>query len=307
MDQETETAPVVLALPDSGRTFAAISPGAMTWMMGAIASFSLMAIAVRELSHAIPVVEILFFRNAIGIVLIAAVILGGGQSGLFRTARPKVHLARNVFHFAGQCGWVFAIGALSLADVVALEFTVPVWVAIIAALFLRERLTVPGIGAIVLGALGVIVIVKPGVGALQPAAILMLCAAVCYAVAYTTNKVLTATESPLTILFYMCAFQLPMATVLTVSGWVTPMHHQWVWLLVIGGTALTGHYCMTRAMQVAPVGVVMTLDFLRLPVITLIGVWLYAEPFDVAVIMGASLILGGNLLNVHAQLARRRY
>ncbi len=269
-------------------------------MSGTVASFCLMAIAARELSGVISVFEILFFRSVIGLLVISFIIVFLGKAQLVTTGRISHHAIRNVFHFGGQFGWVLGIGVLPLAEVFALEFTVPVWVTIIAAVFLNERLTRNKLLSVSLGLLGVVVIVQPGIEIFDSAAFIVLGAAICYAITHTITKSLTNTEAPVTILFYMCAFQLPIGLILSYSDWHYPAGIQWLWLTLIGLTALTGHYCLSRAMQLSDVGKVMTLDFFRLPVIALLGVILYAEGFDMTIILGGALILSGNLFNFYA-------
>ena len=129
-------------------------------------------------------------------------------------------------------------------------------------------------------------------------------AAICYAVAHTSNKALTQTETALGLLFYMSLIQFPMGVVLSLPYWVMPSGIAWLWLVTIGLCALAGHYTLNRAMQVAEVGFVMTVDFLRLPLIALVGVLLYLEPFKASLIIGGCLILAGNLLNLRSQMAR---
>ncbi len=267
------------------------------WMSGTIFSFCLMAVAARELSGSVSVFEILFFRSFSGLIMMLAILSSTGNLALLRTQRPGTHLNRNIFHFAGQYGWVFGIGVLPLAEVFALEFTVPIWTAIIAAAFLGERFTLGKTAAISLGMLGVIIIVKPGSDILESDALIVLAAAVCYAVAHTTTKSLTRTEAPLTVVFYMSLLQMPIGLCLSIPNWVTPGGIEWLWLLSIGITALTGHYCMTKAIASAEVGIVMTLDFLRLPAIAVVGMLLYAEQFDYALLIGGLLMLIGNLIN----------
>ena len=273
-------------------------------MTGSLASFCLLAVATRELDKQIPVQEIILFRSLLGLIVTTAIIFYLKQTGLFRTERLKLQISRNVFHFCGQYGWLFGIGYLTLADVFALEFTVPVWVAVIAALFLAERLTLMRLASIGLGVIGVVVIVNPTTGLFDPVAFVVLGAAVCYAIAHTTNKSLTGTEAPLTLLFYMSLVQLPIGVVLSIGGWVTPQGAEWPWLATIGAMALTGHYCLNRAMQLAKVGFVMTIDFLRLPMIAVLGMLLYMEPLKLTLLLGGLIILAGNLINLRDQLGR---
>lgn len=271
------------------------------WMSGAISSFCLMAVAARELAGSISVFEILFFRSVIGLTVITMLILGMKKTSLFRTGRLKIHLLRNVFHFGGQFGWVLGIGLLPLATVFALEFTVPVWVTVIAALFLHERVTVYKLIAVTLGLVGVGIIVQPGLAMFDSTSFIVLGAAICYAVAHSTNKSLTNSDSPVTILFYMCLLQLPLGLTLASTNWIWPSSVQLPWLALIGFTALSGHYCLSRAMQLSDVGIVMALEFFRLPLIALVGVLLYNEGFEFTILLGGAVILAGNLFNIRRQ------
>jgi len=108
---------------------------AATWMIGTLMSFCLMAVSVRELGSDIDTFQVLFFRSAIGLIVISTIIIGTRNTRLFYTGRIGLHSIRNTFHFAGQYGWFVGIGLLPLAEVFALEFTVPLWTALIASFF----------------------------------------------------------------------------------------------------------------------------------------------------------------------------
>jgi len=277
------------------------------WMMGTLASFSFMAIAARELSGAIDTFQILFFRSLLGLIITSLLIFAKKDLSLFSTTRLKQHFARNITHFGGQYGWFLGLSLLPLATVFALEFTVPLWTAIIAAIFLKERITAKKACAILLGLVAVAIIVNPGNDIFNYASLIVLAAAIFYALAYVSSKSLTNTEHPMTILFYMCLIQLPLGLVFTLLNWHTPNFIQWAWLLLVGVTALTAHYCITRAMQLSEVSIVVTLDFLRLPLIALVGIVLYAEDFQITIIVGGALMLLGNLINVPPRLITKKY
>ena len=131
------------------------------WMSGAVLSFSAMAIGVREMLRHMAPFEVLFIRSAVMFLIVLAMLPRAGLAAV-RTQRFGLHLWRNLFHFGGQWSWIFAIGALPLATVFAIEFTMPVWTALLAAIFLGERLTVPRLVMLVLGLAGVMIIVLPG-------------------------------------------------------------------------------------------------------------------------------------------------
>ncbi len=254
-----------------------------------------MAVAARELTGDLNAFQIMFFRSVLGLFIISLIILKTGKLHTFKTQRIRLHIVRNTFHFMGQYGWLVGISLLPLAEVFALEFTVPLWTAIIASLFLGEAITRRRMLAIVLGLVGVAIIVKPGIEVLSLASLTVLGAAFCYAISHTCTKSLSGTEDPLSILFLMCAIQLPLGLGFGLNNWVTPNSVEIVWLTAIGITALSAHYCMTKAMQYADVSIVVIMDFLRLPAIGIIGILLYNEALDVSLLIGASIMLMGNL------------
>ncbi|NVO04696.1 MAG: DMT family transporter [Rhodoferax sp.] len=268
-------------------------------MTGSLASFCLMAIAGRELAGTISTLQILFCRGLIGLLLVSLVILQRRRYALFQTRRLKLHLGRNLFHFVGQYGWFVGIGLLPLAQVFALEFTTPLWTLLISCLVLKESLTLRKVAAILLGSLGVVLMLNLGTTTVSAASLYVVAAAIFYSLAYVATKSLSATEDPLTILFYMCLLQLPVGVLFGVNSFVSPTAMQWCWLSLIGLTALSGHFCITRAMQTTDASVVVTLDFLRLPLIAGVGVLVYRETFNPMLVVGAALMLLGNLANLY--------
>ena len=271
------------------------------WMIGALTSFCLMAVGARELNGQISVFQILFFRSIVGLLVLLPIILLSKRRGFLFPKRLNLHVVRNLFHFAGQYGWFLGIGLLPLATVFAIEFTVPFWTIIISYLFLKESITVKKIIAVLLGILGVIVIVQPSLEVAHYGSLIVLGAAICYAFSHVATKSLSNTEHPLTIIFMMCLVQAPLGLLLFIEGWTTPVGVEWLWLTIIGLTALSAHYCMTKAMQYAEVTFVVTMDMFRLPLISLIGVLLYSEHFSVALVLGMLLIVAGNSVNIYGK------
>lgn len=255
-----------------------------------------MAIGARALSDALPVYQTLFFRSAFGLVIIFTLATLLKRKHLLQSTCLKVHTFRNIFHFAGQYGWFLGIGLLPLAEVFALEFTVPIWTLLFASLALKEAITPRKLVSILLGTLGVLVIVQPGYAIVDSASLIVLGAAACYAIAHTTTKWLSASEDVITILFFMCLIQLPITLALSIHNWVWPQSGQWLWLCVISVTALTAHFCMVKAMHSSEITTVVTIDFFRLPLIALIGVLMYSEPFELSIMLGGLLMLFGNLV-----------
>jgi drug/metabolite transporter (DMT)-like permease len=215
-----------------------------------------------------------------------------------RTRRLNVHVWRNLIHFCGQVLWVYSIGALTLATVFAIEFTMPVWTALLAWLFLNEKLTFPRLVMLALGLAGVLIILRPGAGSFHPAALAMILGSLCYASSFIFTKRLTSTDSALAVLFWMSVVQTPISLVAALPDWVTPVVADLPWMLAIGVASFTAHYCMTRAMQLVDAMVAVPIDFIRLPLIAVVGALMYGEAFDPLVIVGAAIIFAGTYYSV---------
>ena len=276
---------------------------AAAWMAGALVSFTAMAIGARELSSRVGTFEILFFRSLVGLAIMFLV-LRSRLRGHVSTGRLGLHLLRNCAHFAGTFGWFYAIPLIPLAEVFAIEFTVPIWTLLLGALLVGERLSGTRIAAVALGIAGTLVILRPGAVPVNPAAMAVLGAAVGYALSHILTKKLISTDGPLSIIFYMTAIQLPLALVPALAHWVVPEAALWPWFAVVGFTGLSAHYCTARALALADAVVVVPLDFLRLPLIAVVGFLVYGEQLSGFVLAGAILMLAGNLLNVRAERAR---
>jgi drug/metabolite transporter (DMT)-like permease len=262
------------------------------WMGGAVLSFSAMAVAARELLAHMGPFQVLFVRSAIMLAIVLLVI-AQASNPVTSTRRLPLHALRNVIHFAGQYCWVFAIGALPLATVFAIEFTMPVWTAILAALLLKERLTRPRLAMLVLGLAGVLIILRPGLGFFHPAALVALAASLFYAGNMIATKRLSSTDSPLAILFWMSVVQTPLALAAALPQWVAPPPATLPWMVVMGVGSYTAHYCMTRAFKLADATIVVPIDFARLPLIAVVGALFYREPIDALIFVGAAVIFAG--------------
>ncbi|WP_299198730.1 DMT family transporter [uncultured Amphritea sp.] len=273
---------------------------AALWMVGALLSFMTMAIAGRELSDELNTFQILFFRSVIGLFVIACLLQRNGWQQV-RTPAISKHLFRNLAHYGGQFGWFYGLAFIPLAQVFAIEFTVPVWTALLAVFFLGEKLTVPRMIAIGLGIVGMLIILRPGLEVMNPAALAVLGGAICYAISHIKTKQLAHIDTPLCILFYMTVIQLPLGLIPALYDWKTPSLDAWPWILLVGLTAMSAHYCLTRAMKLIDATVVVSMDFLRLPLIAAVGFLFYGEPLEWAVLIGALVMLIGNYISNRAE------
>ncbi len=272
---------------------------AALWMSGALVSFMAMAIAGRQLSVELTTFQILFFRSVVGLVVVVVLLQRAGWTQV-RTRIFGTHLVRNLTHFGGQYGWFYGIALIPLTEVFAIEFTVPLWTAVLATVFLGERMSGLRALAVALGFAGILVILRPGIAMVSPAALAVLGSAVAYALSHIFTKRLSATETPLAILFYMTVIQLPLALVPSLSGWVWPSARLWPWVGVVAVTALSAHYCLTRAFRLADATIVVSMDFLRLPLIAMVGFLFYGEPLQIWVLVGALIVFAATWLNLRS-------
>jgi len=269
------------------------------WMVGALVSFSVMAVSVRELLHTMGSFEILTIRSFMSLLILLFLLPGRWKS--LRTQHFGLHVLRNCFHFAGQYAWVYAISLLPLATVFAIEFTMPVWAAVLAMIFLGERLNQGRVVMLALGVVGVFVMLRPGMAVIQPAALVMLLGAFAYASTMIATKRLAGHDSAFAILFYMAVIQLPLGLVPAMPQWVWPGWRDAPWVLALGVVGLSAHYCMTRAFRIADSMVVVPIDFLRLPLIAVVGAVFYKEPLELVIMVGAAIIFAGTFYSIRRE------
>ena len=263
-------------------------------------SFAVMAVAARELLRTMGSFEILFLRSLVSFVLVLAILPRFGL-GVLRTRRIGLHAARNVLHFGGQYAWVYAIAMLPLATVFAIEFTMPVWTALLAMLVLGERLNRGRIVMLVLGLAGIFVILKPGFAIVEPGALAMLAGSFAYASTMVATKRLSENDSAFAVLFYMAAIQLPLGFVPALPDWVAPTPADLPWIVAVGAAALSAHYCVTRAVRIADAMLVIPIDFLRLPLIAVVGMLFYGEPLEAPILLGAAVIFAGTFYSIQRE------
>ncbi|MGH6683306.1 MAG: DMT family transporter [Pseudolabrys sp.] len=277
------------------------------WMIGALLSFSVMAVSIRELSiRGLSIFEILAIRS--GVALIVLFVLLAIQPELRVHARPRrmgLNFLRNIVHYASQYAWALSLTMLPLATVFALEFTMPAWTALLAVWLLHEKMTPSRFGVVVMGLIGVLVILRPGIASFNPAAFLVLIAAFGYAITMITTKQLTMTETTFGIVFWMAVIQLPLSLIGSDPAVFFHLGTRHILPAIGVGTAgLTSHYCLSNAFRAGDATLVVPLDFMRIPLIAVVGWAFYSERLDIFVLFGALIIIAGVLWNLRAEAAR---
>ncbi len=272
-------------------------------MTGAIASFSSMAVAGRELSVTHDTFEIMMYRSVVGFVVVALALTLTRKWAQVSTQRLGLHAVRNTLHFTGQNLWFYAVAVAPLAQVFALEFTQPLWVILLSPLFLNERLTAFRITAALIGFAGVLIVTRPGAAPLSPGLLTAAASAIFFAFTTITTKKLTGFASIGCIVFWLTTMQAVLGVIAAgFDGQISlPTPQTAPFLVLVGLAGLLAHFCITKALAIAPATVVVPFDFARLPTIAVVGMILYHEPIDHWVLIGAAVIISGIFLNIWSE------
>jgi drug/metabolite transporter (DMT)-like permease len=280
-------------------------PLAVLWMVGALVAFSVIAIAGREAQKSIDTYQLMFGRAVVGLIILLVIFIAT-RSGIndLKTQRPGLHIGRNLLHYVAQFSWLYALPLIPLATLFAVEFTGPLWVALMAPLILGERLTGTRMFSALLGFAGIIAIVGPSITSISPGLMFGLVSAVGFAASMICVKSLTRTEDAFRIIFLMHVIQIVIGLIPMATRWIWPDTTTVMWVVVVGVAGLVAHYSLTRAFAVADAIIVAPLDFLRLPLIAAVGATWYGEQLETGVLIGACIILAANIINLQGE--RRR-
>ena len=276
---------------------------AAVWMSGSILSFTAMAVAGRAVAGVHDTFEIMVWRSLVGLVLVVLTAAALGRLSEVQTRHLPQHLLRNAIHFTGQNLWFWALTAIPLAQVFALEFTSPLWVILLSPLFLGERLTRVKLLAAALGFAGAMIVARPDMTQLDPGVLAAAGSALCFAGSMILTKRLTRAESIVSILFWLAVIQGILGLIASgLDGQITlPTAATLPWLGLIGAAGIIAHLCLTQALSLASASIVAPIDFIRLPLIAVVGMALYAEPLEWAVLLGGAIIFLANWINIRGQ------
>ncbi|MEM9716984.1 MAG: DMT family transporter, partial [Pseudomonadota bacterium] len=253
---------------------------AALFVVGAMLSFTTMAVMGREVGQDLQTFEIMMYRSFVGIIIVLGVATAFGTVGEIKTQRFGLHVLRNVFHFTGQNLWFYAVLFIPLSQLFAFEFATPLWIAILAPILLGERVTRLRVFGILLGFIGILIVARPDMTTINLATAAAFFCALGFAGTSICTKLLTRTESLTCILFWLVTIQAMFGIGASLwDGQITlPDAWHWPYLIVIGLCGLAAHFCLTNALALADASFVAPLEFLRLPLVAVIGYYLYAEP-----------------------------
>lgn len=276
-------------------------------MVVATAALAAMHGCVRYLSEALDVYTITFFRNLFGLVAVLPLVIRNGASSL-RTKRFGLHALRGGTGIFAMLLWFTALAKVEIATATALSFTAALFTTIAAVIFLKERLRLRRILAIVAGFTGVLIVLRPTGDSFNLTALLVLASTMFWGTNVVIVKKLSETDRTASIVAWSSILLTLLSAPFFIMFGVWPDITQTLVLLMIGAFGTLGHLCITSALKLAESSAVMSLDFLRLIWSVMIGVWFFSDSIDLWTIVGASVIFGSGLyiLLREAQLAARK-
>lgn len=263
------------------------------WALGMVAGLGGVSISIRAVKSDIALEELLFFRAFIGLIAITIIMAPRGWR-LLIPKRPGLQLVRNLFHVSAQYCVFFAVILIPLAEVTAIEFTVPLITALLAAPLLKEKIGRHRWIGMIAGFIGVLFVVRPVFETVPPAMLIALFGAVLFSCNTILVKVLSEVEDAGTMVFVMNVIQTLVLIGPAIYVWTTPDLHHAPWLLMLGLSGICTHYCLSRAMAIADTSIVLPLDFLRLPFIAVIAYMVWGETFSPWTALGAAIIFGSS-------------
>ncbi|MDH3659046.1 MAG: DMT family transporter [Alphaproteobacteria bacterium] len=270
------------------------------WMSAGAAFFAVMINLVRHLTDQLDPLQVVFFRNAFGLLAVLPWLLRGGMPAL-HTRRIGLHVLRALFGIAAMLLWFNTLARMPLAEATALSFTAPIFTSILAVFFLGEIMRKHRWLAIAMGFLGAMIIIRPGVAALDPIMLLAVVTALVWGSSTVLLKYMSRTETTSAMVIYLPLFLTPISFVPATFVWTWPTPELWLIAILFGAVGTLGHYCLTRALSTADAGAVMPFDYLRLPFVAIIAYLAFGESADLWVWLGGALIAAGALYNTHSE------
>lgn len=287
--------------------FRSLSPSvrAMSMMLVALALFTAMGIFIKLSAQALPIMEVVFFRNFLAVLILLPLVFHSGISSL-RMNRPKLFVGRALVNAVGMiCGFT-SLTMIPLAENTALNFTSPIFVTIGAVIFLGEVIRFRRIMAILVGFCGALVILQPGFSEISLGAMLALAGALSIAFASLLVKKMTETETYTAIVFWMVLIQTPLTLIPAILVWQWPDALSWayLWGMAISGTI--AHVLFTRACSLVEITSLQPLEFAKLPISVMLAWLVFGEWPGIWVWVGGAIIFAATAYITRREAIARR-
>jgi len=279
---------------------------AVGYMVCSAAMFACMAVMIRLASSQLHAFEIAFFRNFFGFVFALPLLMHHGM-GILKTDKLSLYVGRCLIGIVSMLCGFYAIVHLPLAKAVTISYSTPLFVTILAVLFLGEMVRLRRWTAVGLGFIGVLVIMRPGADTFDANTLVALTAAVLSAIVAISIKVLSRTEKPDAIVLWTTMLWVPLSLVPALFVWTWPTGWTWAWIVAAGFFGTAGHMFWTRALKRGDASMLTPISFMQVPIVALLAWWLFDETVTAWTAVGAAIIFVANAYIAHreAQVASR--
>ncbi|MFN7398991.1 MAG: DMT family transporter [Sandaracinobacter sp.] len=267
---------------------------AMFWMVLACISFAGTWVMIRLASEELHPFAIVVWRNFIGLLWLTPMLLL--TPGLLRTERLPGHIRRATSGLIATFATFYAVANAPLANVLAINYTAPLFATIGAVLFLGERIRWVRGAALAVGFLGMLLVLRPGTTEMTPGLWAAVISAITTAFSYLAIKQLTGVDDPRAVAVWSFILTTPASFLLALPFWTWPSANLWPILVALGACAASGQLALSRAFSLADAGAVMPYDFVRFGLITLAGILLFGERYDPLTLVGGAIILAATIV-----------
>lgn len=273
-------------------------------MLAGIAAFAVMDAIIKWMTADYPVLQIAALRSWFGLPLLYFFALRGGGLRQLHTGRPLLHLARYLLVLGLTLSFFWALSQMKLVDAIAISFASPIFITALSVPFLREKVGLHRWAAIAVGFVGVLVMLRPGAGVFQWAAMVVLGSVVCYALLMITTRAYKSSESTAALMFYP---QLGMALTGIVCVpfiWITPSAYDLGLFALAGLFGSVGVMCVTHAFRLGQAAVIAPFEYSALIWATLLGYLLWGELPDRLTLLGAIVVIASGLYILYRETTR---
>ena len=275
------------------------------WITLGTILFALTDVAVKSLGHSIHPFELSLFRYGIGFLMLAPVFWRMGRVGL-KTTKISLHMWRLVLATLAQLGFFISVINLKLADATAIMFSKPLFTTVFAVIILSELVTARRWTATIIGFIGVIIMMRPGAGVIDPIVLIAVGAALTFAVANILIRLMAPTEPPNRILFYYHVGGIALLILPAIWVWKTPSGIEWGLLALVGVLTTLGMICYVRAYSIGEANAIGPIEYIRLIYAGLLGYYLFGETIDLWTLVGGTIIVGSTLFIARDEARRPR-
>ncbi|MDB9938886.1 DMT family transporter [Candidatus Thioglobus sp.] len=264
-----------------------------------IVFFSIMVIFIRKASENLHILEVVFFRNLLAFIVMLPLLTSTGLAAI-KMNNTKLFFMRGFFGAIGMLAGFTCLTLIPLAQATAISFSKPIFITIGATIFLGEIIKARRIAAIIIGIIGMLIIVQPGVNSLSFGIMLAIIAALAHSINALIVKKLTLTDSPQAIVMWMVIILIPITFVPAVTVWQWPSFETWLYLWGIAIVGTLAHFSWTKSYTMAEITSLESIEFIKLPIMALFGWMIFSE------IPGTWTWIGGSIIFISTIYISRR-